>query len=141
VRARRGGGVAAVALLGAGPPVLDGHGRLGAGRPSPQLGAAGGWAYPGTHGRDATRPARPPGLGASNVCELEGTSPDDALLGQLTAAASKAAAQPPLRVVMFLSRLLTDSHPFVMRALMVGAAAVRGGAGGGGGRGGHCSPR
>jgi hypothetical protein len=54
------------------------------------------------------------------VCELENPHPDDVLFGQLLAATAAPSAAPPrLHVVFVLTRLLTDSHPLVMRALMV----------------------
>eukprot|EP00198_Chlamydomonas_reinhardtii_P007980 XP_001697317.1 predicted protein [Chlamydomonas reinhardtii] len=53
------------------------------------------------------------GLGVSNVCSLELASADDAALPTL------AAGQPPSRLAVFTTQLLTDAHPSILRAVLV----------------------
>lgn len=62
------------------------------------------------------RPACAAGLGVSNVCSLEDASPDDALLPAL------ASGSPPTVLACVTTQLLTDAHPHILRAVMVGAA-------------------
>lgn len=82
-------------------------------------------------------PTHPPpaGVGAANVCDLERTSPDDALLVDMAAAASlpPGAPRPPLHVAVLVTRLLTDAHPHILHALMVGARLPMPAAAGGSG--------
>ena len=81
----------------------------------------------------ALPPSHPPslmpvvGLGATNVCSLESASPDDALLSSLSDAMAGGRSggggglhPPALRLVLFTTRLLTDAHPHIIKAVMVG---------------------
>ena len=55
------------------------------------------------------------GLGVVHVCSLEDASPEDALLPTL------ATGGPPATLSIFTTQLLTDVHPHVLRAVLVGA--------------------
>jgi hypothetical protein len=54
------------------------------------------------------------GIGAANVAELERPHPDDALLPALAAGGA-----PPTALAIFVTTLLTDAHPYIVRALAV----------------------
>lgn len=58
-----------------------------------------------------------PGLGASNVCALEGASSDDALLPALL-------GRPVDTLAIFVTQLLTDVHPHILRAVLVSKAVA-----------------
>ena len=58
-----------------------------------------------------------PGLGAANVCALESASTEDALLAYL---GQQHQQQQHMELVVCLTRDLTESHPQLMRAIMVG---------------------
>lgn len=60
------------------------------------------------------------GLGAANVCRLDSASPEDAQLLQLSQ------GQPCQLLAIFLTRLLTDAHRSITRAIQVGGAAAHG---------------
>ncbi|KAG1669634.1 hypothetical protein FOA52_010794 [Chlamydomonas sp. UWO 241] len=73
------------------------------------------------------------GLGAQNVCSLEGASARDALAATVSAArvttprgTSGASDTPPgSSLTLFVTRLVTDAHAHIVRAVTAHAATVR----------------
>jgi hypothetical protein len=53
------------------------------------------------------------GLGVANVCELETACPQDAALPLLMT------GQAPAKLAVFVTRLLTEGHQYVLRAIKV----------------------
>mmetsp|Transcript_28477 Transcript_28477/g.62680 ORF Transcript_28477/g.62680 Transcript_28477/m.62680 type:complete len:773 (+) Transcript_28477:171-2489(+) len=74
------------------------------------------------------------GLGAGNVCELERASPEDATLlslSGLSASGSTEGSDPPsygrppaLTLSIFVTQLLTDLHPHIVKAILAHGPAV-----------------
>ncbi len=72
-------------------------------------------------------PTASPGLGAANVCSLEAASADDALMTALSSSdtdPSKDSDGPSqLSLAVFVTRLLTDAHESIVRAVSAHRAA------------------